>query len=98
MTSSSHPTQNGVAWVTNDKDKRERESTDSKKYEDPINVKVKTKANYATPEQNKKVDNSLTMHTNDLMTMLRSSVIKGTGESFISDKPQHVKRKTSLML
>lgn len=96
MTNSSHPTQNGVVWVTNDKDLRERESTDSKKYENPINVKPKTPVKYATPERNRRVEDTITMHTTDLMSILKSSVIKSHNESSMFDQTNPKRSKTPL--
>jgi hypothetical protein len=96
MTNSSHPTQNGVLWVTNDKDLRERESTDSKKYENPINVKHKTPVKYVTPERNRRVEDTITMHTTDLMSILKSSVIKSHNESSIFEQVHPKRSKTPL--
>mmetsp|Transcript_18657 Transcript_18657/g.16520 ORF Transcript_18657/g.16520 Transcript_18657/m.16520 type:complete len:90 (-) Transcript_18657:34-303(-) len=79
---SSRPTQNGVTWMTNSEG-NEYESSDSKKYENPIDVE-KANTNYQTPEKRQNhVDDTLTMHTADLMSILKSSVIKPANESLI---------------
>lgn len=86
MPSGSLPIEDGVNWKTNVED-AERESTGSKKYEDPINVQEKTPEKYKTPE-GPIHDDTLTMHTTDVVSTLKRSVIHSIqGQSFLDKTP-----------
>jgi len=78
------PTQDGVNWITNIDE--ERESTGSRKYEDPISVKKTPKKviNFNDSRQ----DDTLTMHTMDMMSNLKQSVIHSSfKQSFLDVTP-----------
>jgi hypothetical protein len=86
MPPGSLPKEDGVNWKTN-VDSEERESTGSKKYEDPINVQDKTPEKYKTPD-NPLHDDTLTMHTTDVVSTLKRSVIYSIkGQSFLDKTP-----------
>ena len=97
ITRSSRPSQNGILWETN-LDNQDAESSDSKKYENPIDVDKLNMTKYQTPEKRRtKVDDTLTMHTADLMSVLKSSVIKPLNDTEITEAaPSHNLRRDDL--
>lgn len=76
ITRRSHPTENGVKWKTNT-ESQERESEGGKNYENPVNSAKKTpqrSVQSLSPDKSKH-DDTLTMHTLDMMSTLKRSIM-----------------------
>ena len=76
-TKSSLPTENGVRWKTNLG--LERLSEESRKYENPL-PKVPGSDQFQTPLK-KRNDDTLTMHTHDVVSTLRRSILSNKRET-----------------
>lgn len=77
MTQASHPRQNGILWVTNSEG--ENNELTLKEYEDPVN-QTKSPSKFKTPEKSRN-DDTLTMHTMDIVSNLKRSVIAPNTDS-----------------
>ncbi len=97
ITKGSRPTRNGILWVTN-VNRDIEESRDISNYENPVTPTKAEGSDYKTPEK-RKVDDTLTMHTTDMMSVLKSSVIKPQNDTQTSSKamkPKSLRKRMNL--
>ena len=84
MTQASHPRQNGILWVTVEESIEREPVKGNNKYEDPVKANV-SQSMFKTPDKNGRNDDTLTMHTMDIVSNLRRSIIEPNRGSKVSD-------------
>ena len=84
MTQASHPRQNGILWVTIEENADREKNQDSKENEDPVKTNV-SQSMFKTPDKVSRNDDTLTMHTMDVVSNLRRSIIEPNRSSKIID-------------
>ena len=84
MTQASHPRQNGILWITVEENVEREPAKETKQYEDPVKANASQNM-FKTPEKFGRNDDTLTMHTMDIVSNLRRSVIEPNRSSRVSD-------------
>lgn len=84
MTQASHPRQNGILWVTIEENVETEKAKDAGKYEDPVKTNASQNM-FKTPDKPSRNEDTLTMHTMDVVSNLKRSIIDPNRSSKIDD-------------